>query len=71
MQQENLKDAGFKVTYHTMPGLPFTTPEEDFESYERMFSDVDFKPDMLKIYPCLVVKVQNCTSCTSKESTSH
>ena len=52
----NLKDAGFKVTYHTMPGLPFTTPEEDFESYERMFSDVDFKPDMLKIYPCLVVK---------------
>lgn len=52
----NLKDAGFKVTYHTMPGLPFTTPDEDFESYEKMFSDADFKPDMLKIYPCLVVK---------------
>ncbi|PIU21600.1 MAG: tRNA uridine(34) 5-carboxymethylaminomethyl modification radical SAM/GNAT enzyme Elp3 [Candidatus Diapherotrites archaeon CG08_land_8_20_14_0_20_34_12] len=52
----NLKDAGFKVTYHTMPGLPFTKLQDDYNSFEEMFSNPDFRPDMLKIYPCLVVK---------------
>ncbi|MCX6802568.1 MAG: tRNA uridine(34) 5-carboxymethylaminomethyl modification radical SAM/GNAT enzyme Elp3 [Candidatus Diapherotrites archaeon] len=53
---KNLKDAGFKVLYHTMPGLPFTSPEGDLDSFKEMFSSESFKPDMLKIYPCLVVK---------------
>ncbi len=48
------KDAGLKVTYHMMPGL-FNTPQGDIENFHRLFSDPNFQPDMLKIYPCLVV----------------
>ena len=52
----NLRDAGFKVLYHSMPGLPGVSLKEDFASFKKMFSDERFKPDMLKIYPCLVIK---------------
>ncbi len=51
-----LKDAGLKVGYHIMPGLPGSNPEKDIEMAERIFKDPGFKPDMLKIYPTLVVK---------------
>ncbi|MBS7624194.1 MAG: tRNA uridine(34) 5-carboxymethylaminomethyl modification radical SAM/GNAT enzyme Elp3 [Candidatus Bathyarchaeia archaeon] len=51
-----LKDSGLKVVYHMMPGLPGSDFERDLEAFKRIFSDSDFKPDMLKIYPCLVVK---------------
>ncbi|MEM1606615.1 MAG: tRNA uridine(34) 5-carboxymethylaminomethyl modification radical SAM/GNAT enzyme Elp3 [Candidatus Bathyarchaeia archaeon] len=51
-----LKDAGLKVVYHMMPGLPGSDFNRDLEAFKRIFSDPDFKPDMLKIYPCLVVK---------------
>jgi elongator complex protein 3 len=50
------KDAGLKVCYHMMPGLPGSSPEMDIESFKTLFEDSDFKPDMLKIYPCLVVE---------------
>jgi len=49
-----LKDAGLKVCYHVMPGL-FQSAEQDLEDFKRLFSDSNFKPDMLKIYPTLVV----------------
>ncbi|MEM4662771.1 MAG: tRNA uridine(34) 5-carboxymethylaminomethyl modification radical SAM/GNAT enzyme Elp3 [Candidatus Diapherotrites archaeon] len=51
-----LKDAGFKVCYHIMPGLPYTTPKEDLKNFKKLFSSSDFMPDNLKIYPCLVMK---------------
>ncbi len=50
-----LKDAGLKVGYHMMPGL-FASPEEDIEMFRKLFSNQDFKPDNLKIYPTLVIK---------------
>jgi len=50
-----LKDAGLKVTYHLMPGLPGSTPELDFEAFKTVFEDPDFRPDGLKIYPTLVL----------------
>jgi len=50
------KDAGFKVVAHMMPGLPFAGPERDLASFRRLFFDDDFKPDMLKIYPTLVIR---------------
>ena len=50
------KDAGFKINYHMMPGLPGSTLEKDFLAFKKIFEDPDFKPDMLKIYPTLVVK---------------
>ena len=51
-----MKDAGLKVVYHLMPGLPGTNPGEDFEAFKTIFTNPKFKPDMVKIYPCLVLK---------------
>ncbi len=51
-----LRDSSFKFAYHLMPGLPFSSPKEDLKVFKKIFSDSDFKPDMLKIYPCIVIK---------------
>ena len=51
-----LRDFGFKITYHLMPGLPGATPKSDLETFHKIFSDPGFQPDMLKIYPCVVLK---------------
>ena len=51
-----LKQAGFKIAYHMMPGLPLTTPATDLKNYETIFHDPRFQPDMLKIYPTVVTK---------------
>jgi elongator complex protein 3 len=50
------KDAGMKVGYHMMPGLPGVPREGDIGAFKRLFEDPDLKPDMLKIYPTLVLK---------------
>ncbi|MFQ5940779.1 MAG: tRNA uridine(34) 5-carboxymethylaminomethyl modification radical SAM/GNAT enzyme Elp3 [Nitrososphaerales archaeon] len=50
------RDAGYKIVAHMMPGLPNSSPEQDVKDFERLFSDPLFKPDMLKIYPTLVVE---------------
>lgn len=50
------KDMGFKVCYHMMPGLPGSSNEEDFKEFKMLFEDERFRPDMLKIYPTLVVE---------------
>jgi len=51
-----LREHGFKVYYHLMPGLPGSTPRKDLETAEQLFSDENFKPDGLKIYPTMVVE---------------
>ncbi len=51
-----LKNAGFKVGYHIMPGIPGSNPEKDLEMFKKIFKDEKFKPDQLKIYPCQVFK---------------
>lgn len=53
---ERLKDAGFKLGYHIMPGLPYSNPKKDLEMFKEIFNDERFRPDQLKIYPCQVVK---------------
>ncbi len=53
---QRLRDAGFKVVYHLMPNLPGATPSEDLNSFQRLFEDPAFRPDALKIYPCVVVE---------------
>jgi elongator complex protein 3 len=50
------KDAGLKLVYHLMPGLPGSSPQEDLAAFRRVFTDPTFKPDMIKIYPCLVIE---------------
>jgi len=51
-----LKDAGFKINYHMMPGLPGSTIAKDVKMFRELFSNENFQPDMLKIYPTVVVK---------------
>ena len=51
-----LKEAGFKINYHMMPDLPGSNYKRDLKMFQELFSDSDFQPDMLKIYPCVVVK---------------
>lgn len=50
-----LRDSAIKVAMHMMPGL-FSDEKQDLKMFKRLFSDDSFKPDMLKIYPCLVTK---------------
>jgi elongator complex protein 3 len=50
-----LKEHGFKVHYHWMPGLPGSTPEHDLELSRLIFDDTRFRPDGLKLYPTMVV----------------
>lgn len=51
-----LKNAGFKVGYHIMPGLPFSTYKKDVENTRLLFTDERFRPDQLKIYPCQIIE---------------
>ncbi len=50
------RDAGYKIAAHMMPGLPTMTPEKDIEDFGRLFGDPSLRPDMLKIYPSLVLE---------------
>ncbi len=51
-----LKDSGFKVGYHIMPGLPGSSLDRDIEMIKEIFQNPDYRPDMLKIYPTLVIE---------------
>jgi elongator complex protein 3 len=58
------RDAGFKVCVHMMPGLPrgrgadpwATDEAADVEDMRRLFAEEAWRPDMLKVYPTLVVQ---------------
>jgi elongator complex protein 3 len=50
------RDSGYKIVAHMMPGLPGSSPDEDIKDFKRLFEDDAFKPDMLKIYPTLVLE---------------
>ncbi|PIY60418.1 hypothetical protein COY95_01865, partial [Candidatus Woesearchaeota archaeon CG_4_10_14_0_8_um_filter_47_5] len=55
-----LRDLGFKVNIHMMLGLPRhdgkrLSRAEELSSLKKIFEDPAFRPDMLKIYPCLVM----------------
>jgi len=51
-----LKDAGFKVCYQMMPNLPGSDLEMDEKMFEELFSNPNFQPDLLKIYPTALLK---------------
>jgi elongator complex protein 3 len=51
-----LRDAGFKVGFHMMPGQPGMTEAMAIEDFRRLFEEADWRPDYLKIYPTLVVE---------------
>jgi len=39
-----------------MPDLPKMSPEKDIKSLKKIFDDSSYRPDMLKIYPTLVIE---------------
>lgn len=49
-----LRDAGFKIATHLMPNLPGSTPEKDLWMVDEFFRNPSFRPDQVKIYPCVV-----------------
>jgi elongator complex protein 3 len=51
-----LKDAGFKICYHLMPNLYGSNIELDKKMFQKVFDLSDFRPDYIKIYPCMVLK---------------
>lgn len=51
-----LKDAGFKVLYQMMPNLPKADLKKDEQMFTVLFANQAFRPDLLKIYPCALLK---------------
>jgi elongator complex protein 3 len=51
-----LKEAGFKICYHLMPNLMGSTPQKDLAMFKTIFRNSNFQPDLLKIYPCVILK---------------
>lgn len=49
------RDRGLKVCYHLMLGLPGMDPRADLADFRRLWAEPSFRPDMLKIYPTLVL----------------
>ncbi len=50
------KDAGLKINAHMMPNLPGSTYLKDKEMFNILFSNPNYRPDMLKIYPTVVIQ---------------
>ena len=46
-----LRDLGFKLNLHYMI---FYNTKKEIEDMKKLFSDENYRPDMLKIYPCMI-----------------
>ena len=51
---QTLRELGFKISAHYMPGLPLTDEQRDLAGFRELFENPDYRPDMLKLYPCMV-----------------
>ncbi len=51
-----MRNSLLKVGYHMMPGLPGMSKEMDAEDYKELFTNPDYMPDAIKIYPTTVMK---------------
>ncbi len=49
-----LRDLSFKINFHYMPGLPLTDRKRDIAGMRKLFEDPAYRPDMVKLYPCMV-----------------
>jgi elongator complex protein 3 len=49
------RDSLLKVGYQMMPGL-FADEKQDYKMFKELFDNENFKPDLIKFYPCLVLK---------------
>lgn len=55
MAVHKLRQYGFKISIHIMPWLYGSDMEKDFQTFEKLYSDVCFKPDEIKFYPTSVI----------------
>ncbi|MCL4391066.1 MAG: tRNA uridine(34) 5-carboxymethylaminomethyl modification radical SAM/GNAT enzyme Elp3 [Candidatus Parvarchaeota archaeon] len=53
---KRLKNYGYKVDYHVMLNLPFSDSDKDRETIKQIYTNEEFKPDAIKIYPTLVIR---------------
>lgn len=51
-----LRATGFKLQVHWMANLYGATPAGDTADFELLFSDPDFRPDEIKLYPCSLIE---------------
>ncbi len=51
-----LRENGFKILYQMMPNLYGSNKQKDEKMFSELFSNQNFMPDLLKIYPLAVVK---------------
>ncbi len=51
-----LRQAGFKIHAHWMANLNGATPASDLVDFARLFTDPEFRPDELKLYPCSLIE---------------
>ena len=51
-----LKESGLKITYHLMPGLPGSNYKTDLENLKEVFTNTNYLPDAIKLYPTQLVK---------------
>lgn len=51
-----LRQFGFKIHAHYMPNLYGSNPSKDILDYRKVFSDLNIRPDEIKIYPCSLIK---------------
>lgn len=49
------RNCGYKIAAHMMPGLPGSDYSKDLLDSKKLFEDTRLKPDMLKIYPTVVL----------------
>lgn len=50
-----LRLAGFKIQAHWMVNLYGSTPKKDITDFKKLFSQSDYRPDELKLYPCSLI----------------
>lgn len=50
-----LRQYGFKVCLHIMPGLYWSDYSKDLKTFQNLYADPFFKPDEIKFYPTSVI----------------
>ncbi len=50
-----IRDAAYKINVHMMPNLLGATPEIDLVDMKELFENPAYRPDWMKVYPCMVV----------------
>lgn len=50
-----LRQYGYKMSLHMMPGLYGSNYEKDLDSFRQLYDDPSFRPDEIKFYPTSVI----------------